>query len=47
MTELLEVHYEQQVVVLIDEYDVPMAKAHENGYYDERYCCFEICSEMF
>ena len=35
MTELLEVHYEQQVVVLIDEYDVPMAKAHENGYYDE------------
>ena len=30
--------YEQTglpVVVLIDEYDVPMAKAHENGYYDE------------
>ena len=35
LTELLEVHYEQQVVVLIDEYDVPLAKAHENGYYDE------------
>ena len=30
--------YEQTglpVVVLIDEYDVPMAKAHENGYYDD------------
>ncbi len=27
LTELLEVHYEQQVVVLIDEYDVPMAKS--------------------
>ena len=35
LTELLEVHYDQQVVVLIDEYDVPLAKAHENGYYDE------------
>lgn len=35
LTELLEIHYEQQVVVLIDEYDVPLAKAHENGYYDE------------
>ena len=35
LTELLEVHYGQQVVVLIDEYDVPLAKAHENGYYNE------------
>lgn len=35
MTELLEKHYGQKVIVLIDEYDVPLAKANENGYYDE------------
>lgn len=33
LTELLEIYYDRQVVVLIDEYDVPLAKAHENGYY--------------
>ena len=27
--------YKRQVIVLIDEYDVPLAKANENGYYDE------------
>ena len=31
----LEKHYNKKVVVLIDEYDVPLAKAHENGYYDQ------------
>lgn len=35
LTELLEINYDKQVVVLIDEYDVPLAKAHENGYYDK------------
>lgn len=25
--------YEKPVILLIDEYDVPLAKAHENGYY--------------
>ena len=35
LTALLEKHYGSQVIVLIDEYDVPLAKAHENGYYDE------------
>ena len=34
-TELLEKHYDKKVIVLIDEYDVPLAKANENEYYDE------------
>lgn len=34
-TELLENYFSQKVVVLIDEYDVPLAKAYENGFYDE------------
>lgn len=35
MSELLEKHYETKVILLIDEYDVPLAKAFENGYYDK------------
>ncbi|MCD7818349.1 MAG: ATP-binding protein [Lachnospiraceae bacterium] len=34
-TELLEKHYGKKAIVLIDEYDVPLAKANESGYYDE------------
>ena len=32
---MLEKHYGTKVVLLIDEYDVPLAKAHANGYYDQ------------
>ena len=32
---LLEKHYGIKVILLIDEYDVPLAKAYENGYYDQ------------
>lgn len=32
---LLEKHYGQKVILLIDEYDVPLSKAEENGYYEE------------
>lgn len=32
---LLEKHYGKKVLILIDEYDVPLAKASENGYYNQ------------
>ena len=32
---LLAAHYGQQVILLIDEYDVPLDKAFQNGYYEE------------
>ena len=35
LSELLEKHYGTKVVLLIDEYDVPLAKAFENGYYEQ------------
>ena len=35
LTEVLEAHFSKKVVVLIDKYDVPLAKAYENGYYDK------------
>ncbi len=35
LSELLYKHYEQKTIVLIDEYDVPLDKAFQNGYYRE------------
>ena len=35
LSECLEQHYGEKVVILIDEYDVPIQKAYFNGYYDE------------
>ena len=32
---LLEKHYDQKTILLIDEYDVPLDKAFQAGYYDE------------
>ncbi len=34
LSEMLEKHHNRKVILLIDEYDVPLAKAHANGYYD-------------
>lgn len=35
LSELLCRHYGQEVILLIDEYDVPLDKANRYGYYDE------------
>lgn len=35
LSHLLYKHYGQKTVILIDEYDVPLDKAFENGYYKE------------
>lgn len=32
---MMHAHFGKQVIVLIDEYDVPIAKANETGYYEE------------
>lgn len=35
LSRLLAKHYEKNTIILIDEYDVPLAKAFENGYYEQ------------
>lgn len=35
LSKLLEKHYRLKVILLIDEYDVPLAEAFENGYYEQ------------
>ena len=35
LSALLEKHCGEKVILLIDEYDVPLSKAFENGYYDQ------------
>ena len=32
---LASIYYDKKVILLLDEYDVPLAKASENGYYKE------------
>ena len=35
LSSLLKKHYNKNVIILIDKYDVPLAKANEGGYYDQ------------
>ncbi len=35
LTELLRKHYGKKVIVLVDEYDVPLSKANDSGYYKQ------------
>ena len=35
LSQLLSRHFDQKVILLIDEYDVPLNKAFQAGYYDE------------
>lgn len=35
LSQLLNKHYHRKVILLIDEYDVPLDKAFQGGYYDE------------
>ena len=35
LSSLIHKHYGQKPIILIDEYDVPLAKASEHGYYDQ------------
>ena len=44
LSNLLQKHYEKNVILLIDEYDVPLDRAYRNGYYDEM---VEFIRKMF
>ncbi len=35
LTRAMQAYYGKQVILLLDEYDVPVAKANSNGYYNE------------
>lgn len=35
LTKMMQMYYGKPVILLIDEYDVPLAKASDNGYYNQ------------
>lgn len=44
LSQLLQKHFDRKVILLIDEYDVPLDKAYQSGYYDEM---VELISNLF
>lgn len=44
LSRLLQKHYGQKVILLIDEYAVPLDKAYQSGYYDDM---VELLKSMF
>lgn len=46
LTKMLAEHYGKQVILLLDEYDVPVAKAADNGYYREMLDVIKIMLSM-
>lgn len=46
LSEILNKYYDQKTVILIDEYDVPLDKAFQQGYYREMVSLIRGISEM-
>lgn len=47
ITRMMEAYYEKPVILLIDEYDVPLAKASEKGYYPEMFDTVKALMQVF
>ena len=41
LSEVLYKYYDEKVIILIDEYDIPLLTAYENGYYNEAITFFK------
>lgn len=47
LTRMMEAYYEKPAILLIDEYDVPLAKASEKGYYQEMLDTIKALMQVF
>lgn len=37
LSDILSQYYDKEVIILIDEYDVPLDKVYQYGYYEEMF----------